>query len=72
VKWIGTIVGAVLVLLGGLWLLQGSGVITIAPIACIGACEPLEGPSLPWAVTGVIALAGGAALVWFSLVHRRH
>ena len=66
-RWIGTIIGAVLVLLGGLWLLQGSGLITIAPIACIGACEPLDGPSLPWAMTGVIALAGGAALILLSL-----
>ena len=52
--------------------IQGVSLCRMDAACQLNACEPLEGPSLPWAVTGVIALAGGAALVWFSLVHRRH
>lgn len=58
--------GLVLVLLGGLWFLQGTGLVTIAPILCVGDCEPLEGPSLPWALAGLVALLAGAALLWRS------
>ncbi len=70
-KWIGTIVGTILILLGGLWLLQGTGLVVIEPIACVAECETLEGPSLPWALAGAAALAAGAGLVWFSLFRRR-
>lgn len=58
--------GLVLVLLGGLWFLQGTGLVTIAPILCVGDCEPLTGPSLPWALAGLVALLAGAALLWRS------
>jgi hypothetical protein len=41
------IAGVILALLGGLWLVQGLGLVTIEPIACVGACEPLAGPRRP-------------------------
>lgn len=63
--------GLVLVLLGGLWFLQGTGLVTMAPILCVGDCEPLEGPSLPWALAGLVALLAGAALLWRSRSRRR-
>ena len=43
------IVGIVLVLLGGLWALQGLGIMQMAPILCVGECTPLEGPDATWA-----------------------
>ena len=70
-KWLGAIVGGILVLLGGLWLLQGTGLVVIGPFACVAECETLEGPSLPWALTGAVALAAGVGLFWFSLLRRR-
>ena len=53
------IVGLVAVLLGGLWLLQGLGIVTIPPILCVADCAPLEGPSVPWAITGGVLLVAG-------------
>jgi hypothetical protein len=51
--------GVVLVLLGGLWFLQGAGIVHLEPVACVGACEPLTRPSLQWvAIGGVVLLAG--------------
>jgi len=61
---------APLILLGTLWLLQGTGLVVIEPIACVAECETLEGPSLPWALAGVSALAAGAGLVWWSRFRR--
>lgn len=66
-KWIGAAFGVILVLLGGLWFLQGTGLVTIPPILCVAECTPLEGPSLPWAIAGLIALLVGAALLWRNL-----
>jgi hypothetical protein len=56
--------GVILVLLGGLWLLQGLGAVTVPPLLCLADCEPLEGPSPTWAVIGFLALAAGV----FALV----
>jgi len=53
------IVGVVAVLLGGLWLLQGLGIVTIPPILCVTDCAPLEGPSVPWAIAGGVLLVAG-------------
>ena len=63
-KWIGAAFGLIVVLLGGLWFLQGTGLFTIPPILCVAECEPLEGPSLPWALAGLAALIIGAVLLW--------
>jgi hypothetical protein len=64
------IVGVILALLGGLWLLQGLGLVTIEPIACVGACEALEGPSPTWAAIGAVVLAAGL-LALFAAFRRR-
>lgn len=64
------IIGAILVLLGGLWLVQGLGLVRIEPIACVAECTPLEGPSLTWAVIGAATLAVGVAVILYGRKHR--
>jgi hypothetical protein len=57
--------GLIAALLGGLWLLQGLGIVEIDPILWFANCAPVQGPSAAWAVIGASALAvGGAAIVW--------
>lgn len=53
------VVSVVAVLLGGLWLLQGLGLLTIQPILCVADCEPLVGPSAGWALAGIVAVVLG-------------
>jgi hypothetical protein len=65
------VIGVVAVLLGGLWLVQGLGLVTIQPILCVSDCETLEGPSLPWAVAGFGLAAVGVLAIWFGLKRRR-
>lgn len=60
-KAIVLVVSVVVVLLGGLWLMQGLGLITIQPILCVADCEPLVGPSAPWTLAGIVAVAAGLA-----------
>jgi hypothetical protein len=55
-------VGVMLAALGLLWFLQGSNVIQIDPILCTGNCEPIEGYSLQWQLTGAVTLLLGASL----------
>ena len=51
--------------LGGLWLLQGIGIVHLRPILCFADCVPVQGPSVIWAVAGALMLAaGGAAVLW--------
>jgi hypothetical protein len=57
--------GVIAVLLGGLWLLQGLGIVQLRPILCFADCAPIQGPSVTWAVVGAIALAvGGVGIAW--------
>ena len=57
--------GLLAALLGGLWLLQGLGLVNIRPILCFADCVPIQGPSTTGVVVGTIALAvGGAAMFW--------
>lgn len=65
-KWIIIILGVLLFALGSLWFLQGTGLLTVAPIACVGECKPLEGPSMPWAVAGAAVMAIGGAIILFA------
>ena len=59
------ICGIIAVLLGGLWLLQGLGIVQVRPILCFADCAPIQGPSANWAVIGAIALAvGGYGVFW--------
>lgn len=55
VKWVASIFGGAAILLGGLWFLQGTGLIVIEPIACVGECAALEGPSVAWTIAGAVA-----------------
>lgn len=59
-----TILGAIVALLGMLWVVQGLGIIQIGPILCVADCEPITGRSAQWTVIGVIALVLGIVLVW--------
>jgi type VI protein secretion system component VasK len=65
------ILGAVGVLLGGLWLLQGLAIVRMAPILCVADCEPLEGPSPVWAVIGLVVLLAGAYAFYRGWRHGR-
>jgi hypothetical protein len=57
--------GIVSVLLGGLWLLQGLGIVQMNAILCFANCVPLQDPSATWAVIGAVMLvAGGVAMLW--------
>lgn len=59
------VTGLFAVLLGGLWLLQGLGIVEMDPILCFANCAPVQGPSGAWVVIGASALAvGGATIVW--------
>ena len=70
-KYVVLIVGVIGVLLGGLWFLQGLGVLNIAPIACVGDCTPIEGGSTGWAVAGFLVLVAGLVAIYFALRWRR-
>jgi hypothetical protein len=59
----GSIVGVVLVLLGGLWVLQGANIM---------AGSVMSGQS-QWLYIGiVVAIVGVAVLWWFNLRQRSH
>ena len=64
-KLIIPIIGVLVALLGGLWLMQGLGVVEIQPILCFADCEPVEGPSLTWALLGAFFLVAGLATIVF-------
>ena len=56
-------VGGVAIAIGGLWLLQGLGVVHLRPILCVADCEPVRGPSVGWTLAGLAMLGIGAAAV---------
>ena len=63
------IFGVIAVLLGGLWLLQGLGILQVRPILCFADCAPVQGPSPTWAIVGALTIViGGLAVLW----SRRH
>lgn len=57
------LVGAVLVLLGALWVLQGADLVRIKPILCVADCQPLVGGSPVWLAVGVVAFLAGLAVL---------
>lgn len=63
--------GVIGVLLGGLWLLQGLGLVHIAPILCVAECEPIEGTSPAWAGLGAIVLLAGVLASVYGLKRRK-
>jgi hypothetical protein len=62
--------GVVGILLGGLWLLQGLGIVQIRPILCFVDCAPVQGPSLTWASIGFVVVTAGVIAIFFSLKRR--
>lgn len=64
------VVGIIGALLGGLWLLQGLGLIHIEPILCVADCETIQGSSPTWAIIGLCVFAAGLAAIYFALKRR--
>lgn len=72
--WLPLLAGVVLLPLGTLWFLQGSDLVHIDPVACVGDCEPVTGRHPGWQVTGAATmLLGGAmgAVAARSIARRR-
>ena len=65
------LVGLILAALGGLWMVQGLGIIHLDPIACVADCKPIEGASPTYALLGLLLVGVGALAVWFALKPRR-
>lgn len=64
-RLIALICGVIAVPLGGLWLLQGLGIVHLRPILCFAECASLQGPSITWAIVGAVTLAaGGIGVAW--------
>ncbi len=64
-KKIAFLIGLAAALLGGLWLLQGTGLVHLRPILCFADCVPVQGASATWVAIGAVMLAAGAgAVVW--------
>ena len=64
------VVSVIGVLLGGLWLLQGLGLVQVRPILCFADCEPVQGPSATWALVGLFVLTAGILGIRYSRKHR--
>ena len=69
-KAVALIAGVVSLRLGGLWLLQGLGVVHVRPFLCFADCAPVQGPSLTWAIAGLLFVTAGALAIYFSLISR--
>ncbi len=59
----GLVAGAAVMGLGVLWFLQGSDLVHIEPVLCVGECEPMVGHRPGWQIAGAGAAAAGAALL---------
>lgn len=59
--------GVICALLGGLWLLQGLGIVHVRPILCFAGCAAIQGLSPAWAVIGAVTLAISVLLLFWSL-----
>jgi hypothetical protein len=66
-KPIALVLGVISALLGGLWLLQGLGLVHVRPILCFVDCAPIQGPSLTWAIIGFASVSLGSIAVLYSL-----
>ncbi|WP_390551469.1 hypothetical protein [Qipengyuania sp. MTN3-11] len=65
------VIGVVAILLGGLWFLQGTGLVVIEPVACLGECTPVTGPAPLWAISGAILFLLGCVALKFAWGRRR-
>jgi hypothetical protein len=64
------VIGVLAVLLGGLWLLQGLGMVHMKPILCFADCATLQGPSTTWAVIGAVVAAAGLPGAFYGFKRR--
>lgn len=64
-RFIGITFGIFLSLLGGLWTLQGAGIVNISPVLCVTECEPVIGGSPVWLAVGLVVLLIGVATTIF-------
>lgn len=64
------VIGVLAVLLGGLWLLQGLGIVHMKPILCFADCAPVQGPSTQWAVIGAVVAAAGLLAAYYGFRRR--
>jgi hypothetical protein len=64
------VAGVFSLLLGGLWVLQGLGLVHIRPILCFADCEPIQGASLTWIIIGTFFVAAGVLAMVLSLKRR--
>jgi hypothetical protein len=55
--------GAVFLLLGTLWFLQGAGIVQVQPVLCFTNCEPITKPQPLWTLIGLITLGAGFLMV---------
>jgi hypothetical protein len=69
-KYFVLIVGVIGLLQGGLWLLQGLGVVHVRPILCFADCAPIQWASLTWIIIGLLFVTTGALPIHFSLTWR--
>jgi hypothetical protein len=67
---IAIIIGIILVLVGGLWFLQGSDIVHIKPILCAANCTPITGHVPMWQIVGLITCFVGGLLLYIGLKHR--
>jgi hypothetical protein len=71
-KIISLIFGITAILLGGLWLLQGLGLVHVRPILCFADCAAIQGASATWAIIGGVTLGiGGLAIFWSRKASQR-
>jgi hypothetical protein len=61
------LLGGLALALGGLWLLQGAGLVQVRPILCFADCAEIQGTSTTWAIVGLIMAVLGAWGVVYSL-----
>nr|WP_322867643.1 hypothetical protein [Aquicoccus sp. G2-2]MEA1114966.1 hypothetical protein [Aquicoccus sp. G2-2] len=66
-KYLQLAIGVIAILLGGLWALQGLGILHLEPVACVADCETIEGFTPKWAITGLIVFLGGILATVFAL-----
>jgi hypothetical protein len=66
IRIIALVFGIIAILLGGLWLLQGLGLVSVRPILCFADCAPIQRPSNTWAAIGALALAAGGICIGWS------
>jgi LPXTG-motif cell wall-anchored protein len=63
--WLAKIGGTTFALLGGLWLLQGLGIVHVKPILCFADCAEIQGQSATWSIVGGVVLSVGIILIFW-------